>query len=328
MARGRPVSVQRIPRSQHRFSFSGDGEPALQIAPGSTVVVETLDCFSNRVRTPDQVFERERDLLCLIGAYNPVNAPIFVEGAEPGDALAVHIEHMALGTLEPFGVMVVAGDDARICGRPSPFPLAADTRVCRLEGRTVVVPARQGALRQPLRPMIGVIGTAPAAETISSLHYGPTHGGNMDCAMISEGATVRLPVNVPGGLLSLGDLHALMGDGEIVGVAVETHGDVTIRVDVVKGAGRGAAVRVDTRDAIGSIGCEAQTSLDQNLAAAAADLLSRLCGQWEMAPVEAYELLGMAARMTVNQCVHGRGSGWTSALVSLSRSALPDGVVA
>lgn len=323
------MSVQRVPRSQYRFSFSSDGEPALHVAAGSTVVVETLDCFSNCVRSPEQIFENERDLLVHIGgAYNPVNAPIFVDGAEPGDSLAVRIERMALGTVEPFGVMVVTGDDARLCGRPSPYPLAADTKVCQLDETTVWVPTRRGVVRHALRPMIGVMGTAPATETVSSLHYGPTHGGNMDCTMIGEGATVLLPVNVPGGLLSLGDLHALMGDGEMPGVAVETHGDVTLSVDVVKGGGRGAAVRVDTRDAIGSIGCESKVSIDENLGAAATDLLSRLCHQWNMAPVEAYEAMGMAARMTVNQCVHGPEASWTSVVVSLPRTALPNGVVA
>lgn len=316
----------RIPRGLHRFDFQAGAEPALRVDPGATVVIETLDCFSNKVTSPRQVFERESDLVDLIGAYNPISAPIYVNGARPGDSLAVHIDGMELGTQEPYGVTVVTPESASLCGRPtSHLGLAADTRVCRLEDGDVIFPTRSGTLRQRARPMVGVIGTAPASGAVSSLHYGPTHGGNIDCPLITSGTTVHLPVNVPGGLLSLGDLHALMGDGEVTGVAIETHGEVTVTIEVINGPGAGA-IRVDTAEEIGSIGCESQHSVDANLGVALEDLLSRLCVDWGMLTVEAYELLGVAARMRINQCVHREaGPGWTSVLVSLPRGMLPGG---
>jgi amidase len=90
-------------------------------------------------------------------------------------------------------------------------------------------------IRLPLRPMIGVIGVAPANDSIDTFTPGE-HGGNMDCKEIIEGSTIYLPVNVPGALLAIGDLHALMGDGEVLICGLECPGTVKIRVNVVKNA--------------------------------------------------------------------------------------------
>ena len=90
-------------------------------------------------------------------------------------------------------------------------------------------------IKFPVRPMIGVIGTAPAGEGIATAFPGP-HGGNMDNRYVTTGATVHLPVAVPGALLGLGDVHASMGDGEISMVAVEIAAEVTVRVDLARGA--------------------------------------------------------------------------------------------
>jgi amidase len=103
-------------------------------------------------------------------------------------------------------------------------------------------------VRLPVRPMIGTIGVAPSSGSIASIHPGP-HGGNMDCNDVSPGATVLLPVNVKGALLSLGDVHATMGDGEVTGGGVEIGADVGIRVDVLKGT-RVPCPIVETKSAI------------------------------------------------------------------------------
>lgn len=89
-------------------------------------------------------------------------------------------------------------------------------------------------LQVPLNPMIGVIGTAPAKEAISCGTPGD-HGGNMDCKQMREGTTLLLPVNVSGALFALGDLHAAMADGEVAVCGVEIAGEVTVKLDVIKG---------------------------------------------------------------------------------------------
>lgn len=315
----------RIPRTDHRFTFAADAEPYARIRPGSQVVVETLDCFSNKITSESQVFERESDLLDLIGAFNPVSAPLYVEGARPGDMLAVHIEDIRVGTVEPYAVTVVTGDRGSVCGRQSDvIGGRARTAVCAIEDGEVLLGTGQGVARLPVRPMVGTIGTAPGAREEISLVFDPGHCGNVDCPQVTVGATVLLPVNVPGGLVSLGDVHALMGDAEVTGIALETHADVTVRVDLLPADAvtRPVMPRVDDADHIGSLGCRFGDTVDGNLHAAFDDLLRRLRDEYGLTPDDAFVLLGSVAEVTVNQCVAG---GWTATYVRLPRAALPGG---
>lgn len=319
------MTAARVLREQHQFAFDAAAEPVLRVKPGAEVVIETLDCFSNRITSPEQVFHSDAELLALIGAYNPVSAPVYVEGAEPGDVLAVTIRSMRLGVVDPYAVSVIHRDTATVAGRRSALLAESETRVCRLVDGHVIFPTGRGHVRHPISPMIGSIGTAPAAGQVSSLHYAAGHGGNVDCPDMTTGSTVYLPVNVPGALFSLGDLHALMGDAEITGVALETHGDVTVQIDLLKKPRAARALRLDTADSIGSIGCESADGLDANVAGAFDDLLRRLADDFGIAPVDAFQLLGIAARVRVGQCVHRPGAGWTSVRVSVPRAVLPGG---
>jgi amidase len=305
----------------HRF-FDPTLAPVLTIDPGDCVLVETWDCFSNLVTSAAQRFGSLDELLALTGGFNPVAGPIFVRGAQAGDALAVHIEAITLGVVDPVAVTVVVPGMGGLC---SPVALGAavgpDTRICPIDGDTVVFPTRSGELRLPIRPMIGTIGTAPAREVVSSLKFGAEFCGNVDCPDVTVGHSVVLPVNVTGGLLSLGDVHAAMGDAEITGVALETSADVLIRVDLLPGA-ESPYVRcpqVETPTALGSLGCHFGLPLDYNVRAAFHDLVQRLQQGYHLTEIEAYELLGAAARVRVNQCVDG---GWTSVLVSIERALL------
>ena len=324
------MSHPRVPREQHQFAFDADTEASLRIEPGTTVVVETLDCFSNKVTSPQQVFDSDSDVLALVGRYNPVSRPIHVMGAEPGDTLTVRIDQIDLGVVEPYAVTLVTRDSALLAGRSTPhLGRDSDTKICPIADGYVVLPTGSGALRHPIRPMIGAIGTAPQGS-VSSLHYGPTHAGNIDCPEVTVGATVYLPVNVPGGLLSLGDLHALMGDGEITGIALETHGDVTITVDLIQAANDPARLstpRLDTATAIGCIGCGSEQSVDANIASAVEDMLTRLRAEYDLSPLDAYELFGATGRIRVNQCVYHSGRGWCTTLASIDRATLPGGAL-
>lgn len=314
----------RIPAAAHQFVFAPDAEPALHIRSGDTLVVETLDCFSGRLTTASPPLRNDRDVLEHIGGrYNPVNRPIYVTEAEPGDSLAVDIIDIALGARQGFGVTHVAHDWAGKFGDEDfADSVAPRTITARLDGDRVMVPFGGRLIACPAQPMIGTIGTAPT-QSISSLFYGPAHGGNLDCPLIRPGATVLLPVNMPGALLSLGDVHALMGHGEITGTALETSADVTIRVRVVKNHHAGLATpRLRDSERLGSLGCTARGSLQTNIRAAVNDLLLSLQQTCALSAGDALQLFNLFGRITVNQAVGTDTDGWSSVLAHIARSDL------
>lgn len=210
----------RISSEHVIFKMDQANEPALRVENGSTVVFETLDCFSNTVLS-------ETDLVSSIDfdKVNPATGPLFVEGAQVGDVLKVSIEKIALANV---GAIVTAPG----LGRLAEHIESEETVICPVSDSHV----EYKGLQIPLRKMIGVIGTAPVGEGINT-GTPHDHGGNLDTTRISEGAILYLPVNVEGALLAMGDLHATMGDGEIMGAGLEIAGEVTVTVEVVKDFG-------------------------------------------------------------------------------------------
>ena len=200
------------------YAMSAENAPVARAASGDMLRFETLDCFGGQLKS-------EADKLVSLdwNRVNPATGPVFVEGAQPGDVLKVEILTIEL---DDHGVMVDAPGEG-VTGRAVQ------------EETTRILPVENGRVRFndklafPLRPMIGVIGTAPAEYDISTGTPGK-HGGNMDCTQIAQGATLYLPVEVEGALLAMGDLHAAMGDGEVAVCGVEIAGAVTVRVTVMK----------------------------------------------------------------------------------------------
>lgn len=322
--KGPPVGPpkNRVRRDEFHRLFDARVTPVITITPGERVLVETWDCFTNKVTGSDQTFAGIDDLLRHTGGLNPIAGPIAVAGAEPGDALAVHVEDIRLGAVAPYAVTMVVPGVGGLCGGGAPA-FRADTRICPIEGDTVRFPIGRGELRLPARPMIGTIGTAPAREALESLKFGPEHCGNVDCPDLTVGSTILLPVNVPGGLLSLGDVHAAMGDGEITGIALETSADVVLRVDLVKAKDSPyvGCPQLETADIVGSIGCHFGQALDTNVRAGFADLVERLRRRYGLDVTEAYELLGAAGGVRVHQSVEG---GWSAALAYVPTRVLAE----
>ena len=197
---------------------SPNNPPVATCQSGDTVVFETRDCYDDRLRGDGSVFEPEKAL------ENPATGPLFVEGAQPGDVLKVEILNIKLN---PTGLM-------RCSTSGGAFNDLVEYRKVRQFDTTGDMLQFNDKLSFPIDTMIGVIGTAPATDTVMT-HTPGSHGGNMDCNKIVAGSTLYLPVNVPGALLSMGDLHALMGDGEVMICGLETGGEVTVKVSVVKG---------------------------------------------------------------------------------------------
>ncbi|TCP53426.1 amidase [Tumebacillus sp. BK434] len=211
--------MYRVSKRELIYAMSAEHAPVLTVEDGARVVFETCDCFENQITATDTPFaELDWDRI------NPATGPVFVEGAEPGDILQVQIEQIAIGDR---GVMVT-GPGLGVIG-----DLLEENviRMIPIQDGTAVFSER---LSLPLNPMIGVIGTAPAGDPVSC-GTPDRHGGNMDCKVIREGTTLYLPVNVPGALFALGDLHAAMGDGEVGVCGVEIAGEVTVTLTVVKG---------------------------------------------------------------------------------------------
>lgn len=200
------------------YAMSPRHKPVLEVNDGDEVVIHTCDCFENQIQDASQDFgtlDWER--------INPATGPIFVRGAEPGDVLAVHIRDIQL---EGRGVMTT-GPSLGVLGDEL---TSNEIRMVDVVDGHVIF---SEDIRLPLRPMIGVIGTAPADEDVPCGTPG-VHGGNMDCTQITTGATLLLPVHVPGALFALGDLHAAMGDGEVAVCGVEIAGRVRVSLHVVK----------------------------------------------------------------------------------------------
>jgi amidase len=216
-----------LTRTQIGYAYDPALAPLLTIDPGTTVVLETHDARAGALddREPGTLFELPKPP----GQGNPITGPVAIRGARPGDALAVTIEAI---DVEPAGW---AGGHAHV------NPLAPG-RVQRPLGRRVAI--RDGKVHfsdrfvLPLRPMIGCLGTAPAlgsGETAPTSGQVGRYGGNMDQPIVAAGATVILPVAVPGALLYAGDIHAVQGDGELSGVGLEIAATVRLRVALLPG---------------------------------------------------------------------------------------------
>ena len=210
--------METLSRDKVIYSFSKEHLPVKTIASGTTIEIQTYDCFQNQIQS-----ENTKISTLDWNRVNPATGPIFVTGAEPGDVLKVKIEKLEIGDQ---GVMVV-GPNLGVMGH----------RIKEMMPK--IIPIRDGkayfdTVELPLNPMIGVIGVAPEGEAVSC-GTPSAHGGNMDNKMVTEGATVYLPVFVKGALFGLGDFHAAMGDGEISVSGVEVDGKATVTIEVLKG---------------------------------------------------------------------------------------------
>lgn len=215
--------MERIDAGPPVYEFSRHVEPRIQIKPGQTILVESEDALSGQIRRSGDRRDKQ-----AMPYSNPLTGPIVVEGARPGDALAVRIAD----------IQSRDGQCATYTGHPK--------QLCEWLGDDVphgahVCPIRDGLVHFHERlaidfcPMLGCLGTAPDWGVPSSWPAGP-HGGNMDIVEVCPGNTVYLPVFVPGAYLYLGDAHAAMGQGELSATGLEMAALSTITVDVVSNA--------------------------------------------------------------------------------------------
>ena len=207
----------RVQRENVFFAFAPELDPIARIQQGEEVVLETHDCFQGQLQT-------EADLISNLdwSHVNPATGPLYIQGVKPGDVLRVDILEMKLGQKS---IMVTIPGE----GALGDVITEMETAVLRIEGDELIF---KNKLRIPMKPMIGVIGLAPGSGSVPNGTPGP-HGGNMDCTLIGEGASIYFTAGVEGGLFGAGDFHAAMGDGEIVVCGAETEGELRFRAQVV-----------------------------------------------------------------------------------------------
>lgn len=230
--------------SKYHLTY-GPHEPALKVRTGDTIVTTTVDAGGYDAlgeAIPEEMMQRREDTQYY--RANPLVGPFYVDGADVGDTLAVHIEGIALsrGTawssiLPHFGSFTEEAPGRRLLLNDPleriDFPWALDLK--RNVGVLTLFKSRLGRLEVPLQPFIGSIGVAPRYGRHELSLTPGEYGGNMDCVETREGSILYLPIFVRGAYLGLGDVHAAQGDGEVCGVALETTAEVTLRLEVVKG---------------------------------------------------------------------------------------------
>lgn len=285
---------------QHHFGWDNKLEPALRVAPGATIEFECRDSSAGQL-TPQSTVESVTAL--DFGKINPVSGPIFVEGAEPGDALKVTIEGF-----KPSGF----GWTANIPG----FGLLADQftdpalTLWTYDANSLEPAAFGPHGRVPLKPFAGTIGVAPAEPGHHSVVPPRRVGGNLDIRDLSAGTTLYLPVEVAGALFSVGDTHAAQGDGEVCGTAIESPMNAVLTLDLVKGANL-AMPRFTTPGPVtrhlDAKGYEVTTGVGPDLMTGArqavADMVELLAGRYNLAPVDAYMLVSACGDLRISEIV-------------------------
>jgi amidase len=205
-----------IPKERSVYAFSHLQQPVLEVEPGAVIRFETSDDTYARLAAGEPVNEVRKRL-------NPVTGPVFVRGAERGDALRIDILDIHI-------------ERAWAVWLPGSGPIGDKTKSVNVRE----IPCLDGELKLserlsvPLDPMIGCIGVAPKKGSGSTLAPVGRWGGNMDLRELRRGVSLLLPIFHPGALFSLGDLHAAMGRGEPCLMAIEASGAATVRLDVVK----------------------------------------------------------------------------------------------
>ncbi len=206
-----------ISRDNLFFAFSPANPAVAHVQLGELVTLETHDCFEGQLQTSD-------DLVSNLNwdHINPATGPVYIEGVEPGDVLRVDLVEVEVGLQS--SMVAMPGE-----GALGAMITQMETTILRRDGNDLIF---KDKIRVPKKPMIGVIGVAPAEGSVANGTPG-LHGGNMDCTLIGQGNRVYFTVGVAGALFGAGDMHAAMGDGEIVVCGAETPGRVTFKSEVV-----------------------------------------------------------------------------------------------
>jgi len=307
---------------QFAWTFGG-AAPVARIKPGTILELFTEDCFAGRVRGTDDLVSR----VCEFPYLNPQTGPFYVEGAQPGDTLAVHFlsieparDWAASSTVPLFGALTSTHLTATL---QEPLPEVVWIWELDRAARTCQFRARDSgfAATLPMNPMHGTVGVAPANLEVRSALVPDAFGGNMDTPEMRAGVTCYLGVNVEGALLSIGDGHARQGEGETCGVAAECAMNTVLIVDLIKGVPT-PWPRLESDTHIMSAG--SARPLEDAFRIAQLDLVRWVAGHSGLSELDAYQFLSQAVEAPLANVVD---TNYTS-VAKLRKDWLPGGASA
>lgn len=294
-----------IKMDKRQFFFDKEIPPQARIQSGDTVIFETEDADVSCITKETDVFEEFSTLFALGGGTNPVTGPVYIEGARPGDTIAVEILDIQPGywrkagytsTFSGLGMLQTAEKGLQ-------SPLEARTKICEIKDGFVYFPScdQKKIFHIPVTPMIGTIGVAPERERRGTENLGRDFCGNIDLPPVKVGSTVFLKANVEGALLSLGDIHACQGDGEITGCALECQAKVEVRVTVIpKEEGRLLTwPQIEDDEYIGVIIPWGYDDYTQAVKAGYTELIKVLNETYGIDIMDAYQLLNLAGEVRI-----------------------------
>ena len=287
--------------SDYAWTFGGV-DPVMKVRPGDVLELWTDDCFCGRITGQETLPSRE----IVFPFLNPQTGPFFVDGAEPGDTLALHFvsitparDWAVSSTFPHFGALTTTHTTAMLHE-----PLEERVWVYELDRTNGLVryAARNSdfTVDLPLDPMHGTVGVAPGAFEARMTIVPDAHGGNMDTPELRAGTTVYFGVNVPGALFALGDGHARQGQGEVSGVAVEAAMDTVVAVELIKGVAT-PTPRLETDDHLMSAG--SARPLEDAFRMSQHDLVTWVADAGKLDVLDSYQLIGQAGEAPVgNVC--------------------------
>ncbi len=293
---GARAAITIADQGQFHYVYGPYVDAKIEVEPGTLVTVETHDAFEGKITSET---DKPSELLNF-PFLNPQTGPIRLKGAVKGDCLAVRILSITprgpqpVGTtclIPEFGGLVSTGQTAMLNA-----PLPERVKKVRVDEDGVYWSDK---ITLPYAPFIGTIGTSPQIEAISSLQP-DYYGGNMDLPDIGPGSIIYLPVNAPGALLYLGDCHAVQGDGELCGVALEIPATVEIQIDLIKGHTI-AWPRLETETFLMTIG--SARPLEDAARIAYRELVRWVSTETGMPEDEAYMLLTMCGKVRLGNMV-------------------------
>ncbi len=283
---------QKTPRS---FAFSRYLEPIASVRPGEEVTLFTEDAFLGRIRT-------EADLPSqVLGKYlNPQTGPLYIEGAMPGDILAVDIisiepaRDWAVSCMEQYFGGLTGTETTRLLNDPLPEKVW----IYRFDEQGMLICDTNPRLRFPWEPFLGTIAAAPDMEVIKALTPFD-QGGNMDVPDVKPGSRIYLPVKVEGGYVFTGDCHANQGEGELCGVALEISARVTLRFSIIPDTPL-SWPRIESPTECITVG--SARPMEDAARIAYAELIAWMCEYgWDR--YDAYQALTQAGRLSVGNMV-------------------------
>ncbi len=297
--------IVKLGMEHRKFAFDKDLPPAATIRSGDTVILETEDANCSLITRETDLWPEFKKIYETAGGCNPVTGPVYVEGAHPGDCLSVKILRVVPGFIRNGGYTSIYSGLGMLqdCKGSLQQPLEPRTKICPIEGDEIHFKLHNSDdyLKLPVRAFVGTIGVAPKEDRRSSFYQGQDWCGNVDICDIRVGTTVVLPVHVEGALFSIGDIHALQGDGEITGCALECQGiiEATVRLIPKEQSTYLTWPQVDSDEWIGVISIANRGRLTNAMANGYVELAKRMELEYGIPLCDGYMILNLAGKMRV-----------------------------